>query len=240
MTREHPMSKRVLDLAGFTLDDIHIEVDVPLDQLTPEYVAERSHSIADEFVTCVCANCNNGWMQQLDHSFAGTVQRWVTRPSDRLGNVGVAVVRRYMLKVLWVKALGEIWGSPELVSDGEIRSAVILNPKDGTRIMNNDLDEMAKSVSLGAAAVESSTIFTTAVFTPTLHGQPKSAGINRFSAGLVLALPRVRVQFWVVARFGAQLKTEWPRQVAWLTKNTTYGHLPKGFSRPDIDAVALR
>jgi len=42
MTREHPMSKRVLDLAGFTLDDIHIEIEIPLDQLTPEYVAERS------------------------------------------------------------------------------------------------------------------------------------------------------------------------------------------------------
>ncbi len=156
MTREHPMSKRVLDLAGFTLDDIHIEIDIPLDQLTPEYVAERSHSIADEFVTCVCADCNNGWMQKLDHSFAGTVRRWVAKPSDRLGNTGLAVIRRYMLKVLWVKALGEIWGTPGLITDAEIQSPVILNPKDGTRIKDNDLGEMSKAVSLGAAAVDSS------------------------------------------------------------------------------------
>jgi hypothetical protein len=144
MTREHPMSKRVLDLAGFTLDDMHIEIEIPLDQLTPEDVAGRSHSIADEFVTCICADCNNGWMQKLDHSFAGTVRRWVAKPSDRLGNMGLAVIRRYVLKVLWVKALGEIWGAPGLISDGEIQSPVILNPKDGTRIKDNDLRDTSK------------------------------------------------------------------------------------------------
>ena len=69
-------------------------------------------------------------MQKLDHSFAGTVRRWVAKPSDRLGSTGLAVIRRYMLKVLWVKALGEIWGTPGLISDGEIQSPVILNPKD--------------------------------------------------------------------------------------------------------------
>lgn len=240
MTREHPMSKRVLDLAGFTLDDIHIEIDIPLEQLTPEYVAERSHSIADEFVTCVCAECNNGWMQKLDHSFAGTVRRWVAKPSDRLGNAGVAVIRRYMLKVLWVKALGEIWGSPELISDGEIQSPIILNPKDGTRIKDNDLEELLKAVSLGAAAVDSRTIFTTAVFTPTMQGHLATAGINRFSAGLVLALPKLQAQFWIVVRFPSQVKTQWPDgQVAWLTRNTRYGQLPLGSTRPNIDAVTL-
>lgn len=240
MTREHPMSKPVLDLAGFTLNDIHIEFDVPPEQLTPEYVAERSHSIADEFVTCVCADCNNGWMQKLDQSFAGTVRRWVAKPSDRLGNAGLAVIRRYMLKVLWVKALGETWGSPELISGGEIRSPVILNPKDGTRIKDNDLGEMSKAMSLGAAVVDSSTIFTTAVFTPTVQGQPATAGINRLSAGLVLALPKLQVQFWIVVRFPSQLKTRWPDgQVAWLTRKTTYGQLPMGSTRPHIDAVTL-
>ncbi len=240
MTREHPMSKRVLDLAGFTLDDIHIEIDIPLEQLTPEYVAERSHSIADEFVTCVCADCNNGWMQKLDHSFAGTVRRWASKPSDRLGDAGVAVIRRYMLKVLWVKALGEIWGSPELMSDGEIQSPIVLNPKDGTRIKENDLWAMSKAVSLGAAAVDPSTIFTTAVFMPTMKGQPATAGINRFSAGLVLALPKLRVQLWVVVRFASQMKTQWPDgQVAWLTRNTTYSQLPLGPKWPNVDAVTL-
>jgi hypothetical protein len=234
------MSKRVLDLAGFTLDDIHIEIDIPLEQLTPEYVAERSHSIADEFVTCVCADCNNGWMQKLDHSFAGTVRRWVSNPSDRLGDAGVAVIRRYMLKVLWVKALGEKWGSRDLISAGEIQSPIVLNPKDGPRIMGNDLGEMSKAVSLGAAAVESSTVFTTAVFTPTMKDQPATAGVHRFSAGLVLALPKLRVQFWIVVRFASQLKTQWPDgRVAWLTRNTTYGQLPLGSTRPNIDAVTL-
>lgn len=181
------MSKRVLDLADFTLDDVHIEIDIPPTQLTPEYVAERSHTIADEFVTCVCADCNSGWMQKLVHSFAGTVRRWVSKPSDRLGNAGVAVIRRYMLKVLWVKALGEVWGSPELISNGEIQSPIILNPKDGTRIKDNDLGELSKAVSLGAAAVDSRTIFTTAVFTPTMQGQPATA--TRSEHGRIRLLP---------------------------------------------------
>ena len=95
-------------------------------------------------------------------------------------------------------------------------------------------------MSLGAAAVDSRTIFTTAVFTPTMQVQPATAGINRFSAGLVLALPKLQAQFWIVIRFPSQVKTQWPDgQVAWLTKNTTYGQLPLGSTRPNIDAMTL-
>lgn len=79
LTAEHPMSKRVLDLAGFGLDDVSLEIDVPVSELTVEYIAERTKTIRDEVVRCVCARCNNGWMQDLDHSFAGTIERWADR-----------------------------------------------------------------------------------------------------------------------------------------------------------------
>jgi hypothetical protein len=48
-----------------------------------------------------------------------------------------------------------------------------------------------------------------------------TAGVNRFSAGLILALPRLRIQLWIVVRFASQPKPQWwpDGQVAWLSSN---------------------
>lgn len=101
LSHEHPLSKPVLDLAGFGWDDVSLLLDVPVSELTVEYVAERMRTIGDEAVRCVCTPCNNTWMQELDHSFAGTVNRWVSNPTHRLGPTGLGVVTRYLAKVMW-------------------------------------------------------------------------------------------------------------------------------------------
>lgn len=238
MTAEHPMSKRVLDLAGFGLNDYVLELDVPLNELTAQHVAERMVTIGDQVVRCVCAICNNGWMQNVDHSFASTIEGWVRNPTHRLGHGGLDVVTRFLLKVMWVRILGEQWAAGP-IEGGEVVSDVILNPKHGESIRTGDISELTSQLSVGGAAVEADSIFTHAAFTPRVDGQPERSGLRRFSAGLVVALPPLRLQLWLVYRFTSSMSTSWPTRVTWLGSGSRYGQLSIAPSQPRLDDVYL-
>lgn len=239
LTSEHPMSKPVLDLAGFDLDDVSIELDRPVEEITLEYVAERISTIRDEVVTCVCAKCNNEWMQKLDASFAGTIDRWVRHPAHRLGPTGLAVVRRYLAKVLWVRLLGEDWASTP-IENGVLSVDVLLNPRFGDSIRRDEMVDLTKHLCVGAAQIEPNSIFTYAAFTPGVRGQPSRSGIRRFSGGLVVALPALRLQLWLVYRFKPTMTVAWPRSVSWLGPGSRFSQLRPAPLKPQIDDVVLR
>jgi hypothetical protein len=238
LTAEHPMSKRVLDLAGFGLDDVSLVVDIAIDELTVDDVACRMKSVREQFVTCVCAPCNNGWMQALDHSFAGTIQRWMESKSDRLGHTGFEVVARYLMKVLWIHALGEPW-TGDLIVDGEFTSPVILNPRFGISTKRGDVADYADVIDLGVARIPQDSIFTHAVFTPRLIGHAPRSGLRRFSAGVVVGLPKLGLQLWLVHRMTASMSTSWPTGVESLSSKMRSRDLHLAPSKPRIDDVVL-
>ncbi|HEV2070356.1 MAG TPA: hypothetical protein VGR26_11220 [Acidimicrobiales bacterium] len=233
------MSKPVLDLAGFDLDDVSIELDRPVEEITLEYVAERMSTVRDEVVTCVCARCNNEWMQNLDGSFAGTIDRWVRYPAHRLGSTGLGVVRRYLAKVLWIRLLGEDWTSTP-IENGLFSVDVVLNPRFGNSIRRDEMADLTRHLSVAAAQIEADTIFTHAAFTPRVQGQPSRSGIQRFSGGLVVALPALRLQLWLVYRFTPTMTVTWPRSVSWLGPGSRFSQLRRAPLRPEIDDVVLR
>lgn len=182
LTAEHPISARVLRLSGFELGDVFVPLDIPLTEMTTEWLVHNMRTVADEFVTCVCAPCNNGWMQNLDHSFAGTIERWTSNPSDRLGTVGLRVAQRYLLKVAWVRVLGEAWAGPLISETGELIPDVILNPSFGPLIRSGTIDDIVPVLSLGAAKISNESMFTSANFTPMIEGVPARSGKRRLSS----------------------------------------------------------
>lgn len=233
------MSKRVLDLAGFDLDDVSIELDRPVEEITLEYVAEHMSTVRDEVVTCVCARCNTQWMQNLDGSFAGTIDRWVRNPAHRLGSTGLAVVRRYLAKVLWVRLLGADWASSP-IENGVFSVDVLLNPRFGDSIRRDEMLDLTKHLSVAAAQIDANTMFTHAAFTPRVQGQPSRSGVRRFSGGLVVALPALRLQLWLVYRFAATMTVSWPRSVSWLGPGSRFSQLRRAPLKPEIDDVVLQ
>lgn len=135
--------------------------------------------------------------------------------------------------------LGEQWAQGP-IQDGEPASDVILNPKHGESIHTGRLDELKPHLSVGAASVSEESIFTHAAFTPRLIGQPETSGLRRFSAGVVVALPRLRLQLWLVYRFSNAMSTTWPPRVTWLSAGSRYENLETAPAQPLIDSVALR
>ena len=211
---------------------------MPLSDLTLAYVAERMSTVKDEVVECVCAPCNNGWMQNLDSSFAGTIERWVRGGTHRLGPTGVAVVRRYLLKVMWVRLLGEQW-SQGAIRNGELIAEVVLNPRFGASIRGNDMSEVSNHLSMGAAKVGASTCFTHAGFTPRVAGVGHRAGLRRFSGGLVVALPKLELQLWLIYRFTPTMRTSWPAGISWLAAGSRFDRLGIAPAQPLVDHVEL-
>jgi hypothetical protein len=240
LTAEHPISARVLRLSGFELGDVFVPLDIPLTEMTTEWLVHNIRTVADEFVTCVCAPCNNGWMQNLDHSFAGTIERWTANPSDRLGTVGLRVVQRYLLKVTWVRVLGEAWTGALISEASELIPEVILNPSFGPLIRAGKIDDIVPSFSIGAAKIPNETMFTSAKFTPMIEGVPPHNGMRRFSAGIVVALPKIEVQLWAVLSLSEVFRTSWPAAVQPLAASTRFAELATAASQPCTDDVVLR
>lgn len=101
-SKEHLFSKPICAAAGLNRSNLIASVDArtgAVDSVVP---------IREVAVRLPCVDCNNGWMNDLEHDAARVLRRWMARPDHRLSNTGLVFLTRWLVKTSVVLAFGAL------------------------------------------------------------------------------------------------------------------------------------
>lgn len=176
---------------------------------SPGLWAGASHvSSLDELsIRAVCARCNNEWMQDLDQRFTGSLRWWSQNPKSRLGVHRLAVIRQFMLKVLWVVCVGENWTDLGWIEGRgpEPEFIPLTLTHDGPAITGPG-GEFRSLVTIGGARVHGQSTQLIHIVPVGAEGAAPTDKVARVNAAVCVTFRVVRVRLWCVA---SNLTSDW-------------------------------
>jgi hypothetical protein len=240
VTKEHVLSDPILKrLVGVTKDQSIGWTEGADSQIWGGPTSART--LGELTVSCVCEQCNNIWMQNLDDQFADDVRWWTKNPKARMGEQRLGVVRRYLSKLLLVVRAGEPWAIPEwimgrgpepeffpmsLSTDGPlIRSARFLSATD-----------LALRVHLGVSRIRADASSLVVALPISADGVPDTDKARRLTAGICLTLRLIGLRLYCIhSALDERWQPSWPPNVVTLRPQSRYASLATESDRRSAD-----
>ena len=192
LTREHVFSEPILGKLIGVNGDVGLSwTDDGSRELWAGAVGGKTPH--DLTIDCVCSGCNNEWMSRLDGQFAGDVKWWAENPAARLGSPRLDVITRYLLKLLFVVAVGERMAQPHwIVGEGPEPEFIPLTMRaDGQAVLAHCLDDLKLNVHIGVCAVPKQTLDLITLIPVSADFIPETSKVSRTNSGLAVTFRRV-------------------------------------------------
>lgn len=187
LTREHLMSRPVADAFGIDRTAALARVD------SGQVDSIRWTTVNGLGRRFVCAPCNNGWMNALEHEMAA-VSPWASSSHEPLGEHRAQVVRNWAFKTHLILCYVE--GNASKFADPDVDDAVVPPLSLARAIYENRYDDLVE-LGVGLAINGASTDFAYEFGTPgvmTVAGVERKNGITAPASIISIG----RLQMWVV------------------------------------------
>ena len=242
LTREHVFSEPILGKLIGVNGDVGLSwTDDGSRELWAGAVGGKTPH--DLTIDCVCSGCNNEWLSRLDGQFVGDVKWWAENPAARLGSPRLDVITRYLLKLLFVVAVGERMAQPHwIVGEGPEPEFIPLTMRaDGQAVLAHCLDDLKLNVHIGVCAVPKQTLDLITLIPVSADFIPETSKVSRTNSGLAVTFRRVGLRFYCLATWLSieRWTPRWPPKVQTLRMKTRSGRLPMN-STLDAGSLILR
>jgi len=183
------ISVPVATVFGIDRDDL-ILVDLPNGGLPNAIDVSdiRAQPLAKQAVASVCAVCNNGWMNDLEHRVSTVFAGWLR--GEKLDAVSKAVISAWMLGRLIVWMYRDAGHRQLLENAAKGRAVILANPTQGLNLATGRWEAALESVVVGAALSSDAAMFGFGHATTQPHQLRALTG--------VLALQLSSLQLWAV------------------------------------------
>lgn len=186
-SHEHLISKPVAAAFG-------IDRTAPVARMNSDGTDLRWRPINGIKRRVVCTDCNNGWMNRLEHRM-GAIASWLNGPpDDALGDDRERDLRMWAMKTHML--LCYIDGNADRFGDDGFDGEYVVPPVTPAREMYEGDEESLRRAGVGLARCSAQTDFAWAFGFPTVRTTGPGGGHARFAPASVLTVGSL--QLWVV------------------------------------------
>lgn len=219
-SREHLFSQPICDALGLDRETVAVSYDAN------SGVAGVPVPLSQRTVKLPCSSCNSGWMSQLEVDTGSVLAGWVGNPRKPLGEDGVDVLTRWLVKTLFVLGFAEGDSRHFMVSPTEI---IVPDVTAAKQLIAGDRLE---GVAAGAARSARANVLWAL-------GNPSIVAPAGLSSRVVnaAAFNMGPVQLWVAVPLLQPDDLFLPARIASLEKTLTFSRLRPGRSSLDLTRI---